>query len=51
MNNTTMAITQLATRALFYEVALYPKPGLVDPIDNGAHHDMDLSTFMDSATL
>lgn len=50
MNNTTMAITQLATRALFYEVALYPKPGLVDPIDNGAHHDMDLSTFMDSAT-
>lgn len=27
-----------------------PKPGLVDRINNGAHKDMDLFTFMDSAS-
>ncbi|PQF24966.1 triphosphoribosyl-dephospho-CoA synthase CitG [Enterococcus mundtii] len=38
-------IAETATYALLYEVALSPKPGLVDPISNGAHNDMDFQTF------
>ena len=38
----------LATRALFDELALYPKPGLVSLRDAGAHRDMDGSTFVRS---
>jgi len=37
-----------AVRALYAELALYPKPGLVSLIDNGSHNDMDASTFMRS---
>ena len=37
-----------AVRALYAELALYPKPGLVSLIDNGSHTDMDASTFMRS---
>lgn len=44
----TLAI--LAEKALFYEVALTPKPGLVDRISNGAHTDMNFFTFIDSIT-
>ena len=42
-------IQTLATRALLEEVAVTPKPGLVDRANNGAHRDMDLSTFQASA--
>lgn len=49
-NKTAQQIAQHATNALLYELALYPKPGLVDPLDNGAHHDMDVTTFIKSAT-
>lgn len=47
MTNHTLigTIAQAAQHALFYEVALSPKPGLVDPISNGAHNDMDFQTF------
>ena len=38
-----------AQRALLYEVAITPKPGLVDRANAGAHTDMDVFTFMDSA--
>lgn len=41
-------IGRLATRALHVELALYPKPGLVSPIDNGAHDDMNATTFVRS---
>ena len=37
-----------AVRSLYYELALYPKPGLVSFIDNGSHCDMDAATFMRS---
>ncbi len=37
-----------AEKALLYEVAATPKPGLVDRRDNGAHEDMDFFTFLDS---
>ena len=38
-----------AQRALLCEVAVTPKPGLVDRANAGAHRDMDMFTFMDSA--
>lgn len=40
----------LATKALLYEVAVSPKPGLVDRLNNGAHSDMDMFTFIGGAT-
>lgn len=40
---------QQAQRALLYEVAITPKPGLVDRQNAGAHDDMDIFTFIDSA--
>jgi len=39
-----------AVRALLYEAAATPKPGLVDMNNNGAHADMNFFTFIDSAT-
>ncbi|KTD24665.1 triphosphoribosyl-dephospho-CoA synthase [Legionella maceachernii] len=39
---------KLAVRALYEEVALYPKPGLVSFMDNGAHQDMDGALFFRS---
>lgn len=47
-NTLTKQIAQLATKALLYEVALTPKPGLVDRANNGSHQDMTYYTFMDS---
>ncbi len=40
----------LALRALLYEVAVTPKPGLVDRINSGSHRDMDVYTFLNSAS-
>lgn len=37
-----------AIRSLHAELVLYPKPGLVSPIDNGSHSDMDADLFMRS---
>ena len=42
-------ISALATQALLEEVAVTPKPGLVDRVNNGAHRDMDYFTFQASA--
>lgn len=41
----------LAQRALLHEVAVTPKPGLVDRRNNGAHSDMDFFSFLDSACV
>ena len=38
-----------AQRALLTEAAISPKPGLVDRLNAGAHSDMDIFTFIDSA--
>lgn len=42
-------IAECAQRALLTEAAVTPKPGLVDRENSGAHRDMDLLTFVDSA--
>lgn len=42
-------IAGTAVRSLLYEVLVTPKPGLVDRNNNGAHSDMDVFTFVDSA--
>lgn len=39
-----------ARTALLYEAVTTPKPGLVDAADNGAHSDMNLFSFMASAS-
>lgn len=41
-------IGRLAIRALLTELMLHPKPGLVSPVDNGAHDDMNVTTFVRS---
>lgn len=43
------AVARLAVCALVREVTLTPKPGLVDERSNGAHADMDVTTFLASA--
>ncbi|GMO41302.1 MAG: triphosphoribosyl-dephospho-CoA synthase CitG [Treponemataceae bacterium] len=40
---------QAALKAMLYEAAVTPKPGLVDRENNGAHDDMNFFTFIDSA--
>lgn len=42
-------IAGCAQRALLTEAVVTPKPGLVDRENSGAHTDMDLFTFVDSA--
>jgi len=39
----------LAVDALLAEIDLYPKPGLVSPVDTGSHHDMDCGLMRTSA--
>jgi len=41
-------IGRAATLALYDELALAPKPGLVSLVDSGSHHDMDARTFVRS---
>jgi triphosphoribosyl-dephospho-CoA synthase len=53
INNLTTALSahtlaRAAVRALYVEVALEPKPGLVSLRDNGSHTDMDAATFVRS---
>ena len=45
----TQDIGELAYQALLEEVYTTPKPGLVDLATNGAHTDMDVHTFEQSA--
>jgi len=45
---TPQMIGRTATLALYDELALSPKPGLVTLIDRGSHDDMDAHTFMRS---
>jgi triphosphoribosyl-dephospho-CoA synthase len=42
------AIGRYALQSLHQELATYPKPGLVSPMDNGSHKDMDAALFFRS---
>lgn len=42
-------IGEAARKAVLFETAASPKPGLVDPLSRGAHGDMDYFTFLASA--
>lgn len=48
LNEISMTISSFAIQAILYEVSCYPTPGLVSPISNGAHKDMNYFTFIDS---
>jgi triphosphoribosyl-dephospho-CoA synthase len=48
MMNRSDAIGRAAVRALYAELALEPKPGLVSFRDNGSHQDMNGRTFFRS---
>ncbi|MCT8976460.1 triphosphoribosyl-dephospho-CoA synthase CitG [Clostridium sp. CX1] len=50
INDISFDIGSLAVKAMMYEVACYPSPGLVSCISNGAHKDMDYYTFIDSTS-
>lgn len=43
-------IAHAAVKSLLFEVAVSPKPGLVDRNGSGSHRDMDLFTFLGSAS-
>ncbi|MES2944193.1 MAG: triphosphoribosyl-dephospho-CoA synthase [Pseudomonadota bacterium] len=43
-----LVLGRAATSALFDELVLYPKPGLVSFVDSGSHTDMNAHTFMRS---
>lgn len=47
-NFLSYTLGEYAIEAMMYEVAVYPSPGLVSPISNGAHKDMDYYTFLKS---
>lgn len=42
-------VSAFAVRALLTELAVTPKPGMVDRRNSGSHRDMDFFTFLDSA--
>ncbi len=48
MTDSAFAIGSLAVQAMLYEVSCFPSPGLVSPVSNGAHKDMNYYTFIDS---
>lgn len=47
-NPQPVSVAELAALALYEELALTPKPGLVDRVNSGAHSDMDYGLFIRS---
>ncbi len=45
---TSQLIGRYAVQSLHQELAAYPKPGLVSPVDSGSHQDMDALVFFRS---
>lgn len=51
LNENSITIGSFALQAILYEVSCYPSPGLVSPVSNGAHKDMNYFTFLDSTAV
>ena len=51
INKVSLAIGSLATQAMLYEVSCFPSPGLISPVSNGSHKDMNYYTFIDSTSV
>lgn len=51
MYDISFKLSEFATQAMIYEVSCFPSPGLVSPISNGAHKDMDFYTFINSTAV
>lgn len=51
ISDIAFAIESFALAAMLYEVSSYPSPGLVSPVSDGAHKDMDFYTFIDSTSV
>ena len=47
----TEHLVALSVRSLMYELAVTPKPGLVDRNNSGSHTDMDYFSFVDSIAV
>lgn len=50
-NKVCKDLSVFALKALLHEVALSPKPGLVDRFCNGSHTDMDFASFLNSSAV
>lgn len=48
INEISLDIANMASKAMIYEVSCFPSPGLVSPVSMGAHKDMNYYTFIDS---
>lgn len=41
-------LIEISLKSIFYEISLHPKPGLVTPLSNGSHNDMEYYDFLRS---
>lgn len=46
-----LKICEFAVESMLYEVSCYPSFGLVSPISNGSHYDMNFFTFINSSIV
>lgn len=46
-----LKLSEFAVEAMLYEASCYPSFGLVSPISNGSHKDMNFFTFIDSSVV
>ncbi|MGL5756036.1 MAG: triphosphoribosyl-dephospho-CoA synthase CitG [Paraclostridium sp.] len=47
-DNIAYSLSNIALKAIIAEVSTYPSFGLVSPLNNGSHKDMDYYTFLES---
>ncbi len=50
-NEVVNKLSSMAIKAVLYEIALHPKPGLVSFDNCGSHDDMNFFTFLDSSSV
>ncbi|MGL4730391.1 MAG: triphosphoribosyl-dephospho-CoA synthase CitG [Clostridium sp.] len=48
INDIAFKLGSIASEAMISEASCFPSPGLVSPISNGSHNDMDYYTFIKS---